>query len=337
MMKARIRSGAALAILTLFTGCKGWQSALHPQAPQAHEISRLILTFTIVSAVVWVLVMLVLLIGLIRRKAERAGPLDVDVPRERRAGRTIFACAAATMLIVLALSVLSYLAQRTVFATTPSAVTVLVTGHQWWWQVEYEDESPHRTFTTANEIRVPVGEPVTVKLETRDDIHSFWVPSLTGKMDLIAGQQNQIQFTALKPGVYRGQCAEFCGLQHAHMAFQVIALPPEQFSAWRDAQIRSAYAPDDPQSEAGERLFRAKGCALCHTIRGTLAGGRLGPDLTHFASRQTIAAGTLPLNPGALAAWISDPQHIKPGNFMPTVHLQPDELIALVHYLRSLR
>jgi cytochrome c oxidase subunit 2 len=336
-MKARIRSGAASAILTLFTGCNDWQSALDPHAPQAHEISHLILLFTVVSVGVWMLVMLALLVALIRRRTDRATPLDIDLPAERRAGHTIFACATATLLVVLGLSVLSYVAQRTVFAKAPGAVTVRVVGHQWWWEVHYEDFDPHRTFVTANEMRVPVDRPVTVKLETRDVIHSFWVPSLTGKMDLIAGQQNEIQFTATKPGVYRGQCAEFCGLQHAHMAFQVIALPPDEFSDWRDGQIRSAREPDDPQGERGERLFRAKGCALCHTVRGTLAGGRFGPDLTHLASRNTIAAGTLPFNTGALAAWISDPQHVKPGNLMPAVPLQSDELVALVQYLRSLR
>ncbi|WP_369722239.1 c-type cytochrome [Bradyrhizobium sp. LLZ17] len=193
------------------------------------------------------------------------------------------------------------------------------------------------SFITANEIRIPVEQPVKVQLESADVIHSFWIPSLTGKMDLITGQQNEIQFTAKTPGVYRGQCAEFCGLQHAHMAFAVIALPQDEFKRWRDHENQSAVSPSDPLAKQGEQLFRARGCALCHAIRGTLAGGQLGPDLTHIGSRTTIAAGTLPLNSATLGAWLADPQHIKPGNLMPQMPLQSDELIAIHHYLEQLK
>jgi cytochrome c oxidase subunit 2 len=290
-----------------------------------------------VSGVVWVGVMLVLLFGLVRRKLPRELPLDLQAPFERRAGTVIVIAGIATTIAVLALSVVSYGAQRTVFANDPSAVTIKITGHQWWWEVEYQADSPHLSFRAANEIRVPLGQPVTVQLESADVIHSFWVPSLTGKMDLITGQQNTLQFTAKTPGVYRGQCAEFCGAQHAHMAFTVKVLPPDEYARWRDHENQSAPSPADPLSIRGEQLFRGRGCALCHTIRGTLAGGQLGPDLTHVASRETIAAGTLPKNPGNLAAWIADPQHIKPGNLMPKMSLHSDELIAILHYLEQLQ
>ena len=332
-----LRSGLAVAATCVLTSCARWQSSFNAQAAQSEEIKRILLIFIAVSSVVWVAVMLVLLFGLIRRKPFREQPLDLPEAFEHRAGSVILVAGIATTITVLALSVVSYGAQRTVFANDPGAVTVKVTGHQWWWEVQYQAESPHLSFTTANEIRVPVGQPVTVELESADVIHSFWVPSLTGKMDLVTGQQNTVQFTAKTPGVYRGQCAEFCGVQHAHMAFTVTALSPDEYRRWRDRQNQSAPSPTDPLSIRGEQLFRGRGCGLCHTIRGTLAGGQLGPDLTHIGSRETIAAGTLPRNSGNLAAWIADPQHIKPGNLMPKMPLRSDELIAILHYLEQLQ
>jgi len=332
-----LRSGVVIAAACVLTSCGGWQSAFDAQAAQSGEIKRILLIFIVVSSVIWIAVMLVLLFGLLRRRTLRERPLDFHEAFESRAGNVILIAGIATTVTVLALSVVSYGAQRTVFANDPAAVTVKVTGHQWWWEVQYQADSPHLSFTTANEIRVPVGQPVTVQLESADVIHSFWVPSLTGKMDLVTGQQNTVQFTAKNPGVYRGQCAEFCGAQHAHMAFTVTALQPDEYGRWRDQQNQNARSPGDPLSIRGEQSFRGRGCALCHTIRGTLAGGQLGPDLTHIASRQTIAAGTLPRNTGNLAAWIADPQHIKPGNLMPKTSLRSDELIAIVHYLEQLQ
>jgi cytochrome c oxidase subunit 2 len=336
-MAVSLRSGLAVGAACVLTSCTGWQSSFNAQAPQAEEIKHLLLIFIAVAGVVWSGVVLVLLVGLIRRQRDRENPLDLHPRFEHRAGAIIMACGIATTITVLVLSVVSYGAQRTVFAHEPNPVTIKITGHQWWWEVQYQGDSPHLSFITANELRVPIGRPVTVELESADVIHSFWVPSLTGKMDLITGQKNSIQFTAIKPGVYRGQCAEFCGLQHAHMAFTVQALPPEQFTNWRDRQNLPAASPSDSVAIQGEQLFRSKGCGLCHTVRGTLAGGQLGPDLTHIASRDTIAAGTLPQTPGTLAAWISDPQHIKPGNLMPKMALRSDELIAILHYLEQLQ
>lgn len=331
------RSGLAVAATCLLASCTGWQSSFNAQASQSEEIKRVLLIFIAVATVVWVGVMLALLFGLVRRKRRSERPLDLHEGFEQRASGIILVLGGATTVTVLALSVVSYGAQRTVFANDPDPVTVKLTGHQWWWEVQYQADSPHLSFTTANEIRVPVGRPVTVQLESADVIHSFWVPSLTGKMDLITGQQNSVQFTAKTPGIYRGQCAEFCGAQHAHMAFTVRALPADEYGRWRDHQNQSAPRPSDPLSIRGEQLFRGKGCGLCHTIRGTLAGGQLGPDLTHIAARETIGAGTLPQTPGNLAAWISDPQHIKPGNLMPKMSLRSDEMIAVLHYLEQLQ
>jgi cytochrome c oxidase subunit 2 len=240
-------------------------------------------------------------------------------------------------LIVLMLSVVSYLAQNVVFAKSADAVSIQVIGHQWWWEVKYDGPTPDQSFTTANEIRVPVGKPVRARLESRDVIHSFWVPSLNGKMDLITGQTNETEFKAERPGVYRGQCAEFCGLQHALMALEVIALPADQYEAWRSQQLKSPRVADDPVLAHGDSLFRAKGCGLCHTISGTPAGGKIGPDLTHVGGRRTIGAGTLPMTAGNLAGWIVDPQHIKPGNKMPAVPLAAKDLDTLVSYLEALK
>jgi cytochrome c oxidase subunit 2 len=317
--------------------CAGRQSVLDPQGLQSDQILRTFLIFLIVAAVVWIAVVIVLCVGMLRRKRAADQPLALHRPFERTSGRIVFVLGLATLGIVLGLSIVSYAGQRTVFAKDENALTLKIIGHQWWWEVRYEDDSPDKSFVTANEIRIPTGQPVKVELESADVIHSFWVPSLTGKMDLITGQKNELQFTAKNAGVYRGQCAEFCGLQHAHMAFAVLALSSDEFGRWRDHENRSASSPADPLGKQGEQLFRARGCALCHTIRGTLAGGQLGPDRTHVGSRTTVSAGTLPMSSATLAAWIADPQHIKPGNYMPKMPLQSDELIAIVHYLEQLK
>jgi cytochrome c oxidase subunit 2 len=209
-----------------------------------------------------------------------------------------------------------------------------VTGHQWWWEVKYLADQPARQFTTANEIHIPVGEPVTIKLRGTDVIHSFWVPALTGKTDVIPGQINVTWLEAHQPGIYRGQCTEYCGQQHAHMAFEVVASPPDEFKTWWDHQLEAAGAPASPAAIADENAFISK-CGICHAVRGTPAGGRLGPDLSHLTSRRTIAAGTLPNTPGHLSAWISDAQHVKPGNLMPRLDLSGLDLARVRRFLES--
>jgi cytochrome c oxidase subunit 2 len=178
---------------------------------------------------------------------------------------------------------------------------------------------------------------VTLKLTSADVIHSFWVPSLMGKADLIPGRKNDLTFTAQKAGVFNGSCAEFCGMQHAHMGIRVVAQTKPDFEAWRQAQLKSAEKPATPTAETGEAIFQTSACALCHNISGTPASGQVGPDLTHVASRSSLAAGTLPFGRGQLAAWISDPQGIKPGAQMPDVRLAPDQMNALLDYLMGLK
>jgi cytochrome c oxidase subunit 2 len=240
-------------------------------------------------------------------------------------------------VILAAVFVLTMLTQAAVAApSAPPAVTVQITGHQWWWEVHYLDRSPSRIAVTANEIHIPVGQPVRFELVTGDVIHSFWIPELGGKTDLIPGQKNVMWLEADSAGIYRGQCGEYCGTQHAKMSMSVIAEPAGKFSRWLELQRKPAAAPPDSDAAAGERVFASSACALCHTVRGTLAGGRLGPDLTHLAGRRTIAAGMLPNTRGNLAGWIANPQALKPGSLMPVVPLRPTELLAVVTFLQSL-
>ncbi|GJE04405.1 Cytochrome c oxidase subunit 2 [Methylobacterium isbiliense] len=243
----------------------------------------------------------------------------------------------ATGVVVLVLTGLSYAGQRRLLGEEAAPVTIRVIGHQWWWEVQYEDPQPSRGFTTANEIHVPVGVPVQVKLESTDVIHSFWVPSLMGKQDLIPGRPSAIRFTAERPGVYRGQCAEFCGMQHAKMGLLVIAEEQADFARWRDGQVAPRPEPASDEARAGEAAFVAAPCSMCHQVRGTAAAGRNGPELTHVGSRRTLAAGTLPTSRGNLAAWIVDPHGIKPGVNMPLVKLDSDQLNSISAYLAGLK
>jgi cytochrome c oxidase subunit 2 len=219
--------------------------------------------------------------------------------------------------------------------STP-ALTIEITGQQWWWKARYLSDDASRTLTTANEIHIPTGRPVRIKLIGADVIHSFWVPKLAGKMDTIPGQTNQTWIEADRPGRYRGQCTEYCGAQHAHMAIIVVAEPPAEFAAWLDAQLAPAGQPTDPHAAAGAQTFQFR-CGACHTVRGTKAAGTTGPDLTHLMSRSTIAAGTLTNTVANLSAWIANPQAIKPGTTMPVLYLSGPELAGVRAYLRTLK
>jgi cytochrome c oxidase subunit 2 len=218
------------------------------------------------------------------------------------------------------------------------ALELAINAHQWWWEVKYLSPQPTQIMATANEIHIPVGQPVRVKLEASDVIHSFWVPQLAGKTDVIPGQVNYAWLQASRPGTYRGQCAEFCGAQHAHMIFAVIAEEPARFNAWRQAQLAPAAEPVAPDAQRGRAVFESR-CALCHTVRTGDPGtqGTLGPDLTHLMSRSTIAAGTLANNTGNLHGWIANPQALKPGTQMPATELTAGDLHDVVAYLRTLR
>ncbi|MBV8913226.1 MAG: c-type cytochrome, partial [Acetobacteraceae bacterium] len=264
-------------------------------------------------------------------------PLEASARGERRAGIAVGAALALTIVTIAVLTVISYASTHVVSAASGEPLHIRVRGYQWWWEVAYLDQVPSRSFLTANEIHVPVGTPVHVDLAAVDVIHSFWVPNIAGKQDLIPGRSNEITIQADTPGRYRGQCAEFCGLQHAHMAMLVVAEAPAEFERWRAQQLAPATASASQEQEQGRKVFEAKACAGCHAVRGTSASGTLGPDLTHVGGREYIAAGELPTTRGTLAAWIADPQGIKPGNNMPLVPLSADELRAVSAYLAALQ
>lgn len=286
-------------------------------------------------AVVMIVTVLVCLGVILRRQGKLANGAWPDV---RRGGSGLgwiyigLILTVVTLLVSLVWTV-AVVAKVNSPATKP-ALTIEVTGHQWWWEVRYDSDQPSQTFTTANEIHIPVGPPVLVKLTSADVIHSFWAPALTGKTDTIPGRVNITWLQTDRPGVYRGQCTEYCGAEHAKMALYVIAEAPAAFEAWRQNQIR--VQTEAPRAMPGQGVFLAR-CGACHTVRGTPAGGLVGPDLTHLMSRQTIASGIMPNTVSSLSGWVSDPQSIKPGAKMPATNLSGPDLRAVVAYLETLK
>jgi cytochrome c oxidase subunit II len=336
--RAGLRAVAAIGAAVHLAGCTRLPAALTPGGPQADRIGHLWWGLLALLAGIYALVIAVLALGVRREPDPDDGPTAFAAEESRLtrvvAGATIVT--AAILVGILAFDLLTGRALAALPTGNPDAVAIRVTGHQWWWEVEYEDASPSERFLTANEIHVPVGRPVKLTLTSGDVIHSFWVPSLHGKRDLIPGRTTLLGIQADREGVYDGRCAEFCGLQHAHMGLRVIAESSERFEAWRRAQRAPAGEPSNPEAARGRELFPAMPCAMCHTVRGTPAAGTTAPDLTHVAARTTLAAGLLPNTRGHLAGWIADPQQIKPGTRMPANALQPDELQALVSYLQGL-
>jgi cytochrome c oxidase subunit 2 len=325
------------AFCLLLSGCSGWQSALDPHSGEALHLANLFWFFAGVCSLVWLLVAAAVALVL-RRNARRATSSRPAAPGQER-GKTI----TVTILVGLTAAILTVFTLTSFYTTRGFAwhdehtLTLKVTGRQWWWDIVYQNQDPHQVFQTANEIHIPAGRPVTLELEAGDVIHSFWVPNLMGKQDLIPGRKNYLTIRADHPGLYRGQCAEFCGMEHAHMAILVFAHSPEEFERWRQGQLALAQMPGAPDRVAGMEIFLSRPCASCHAIAGTTAGGRLGPDLTHFGSRATIAAGRLRNTPRELELWLRDPQEHKPGVVMPKVDLSDRERQQLVAYLEGLK
>ncbi|HKQ26986.1 MAG TPA: cytochrome c oxidase subunit II [Burkholderiales bacterium] len=306
------------------------QDILTPAGPHAGRILDLLHVTVSICLIVFVLVLAAFFYALWRGSRGGSSP--------RLAPAAVVSAIVVSTAGLLFLIVASVTTDRAL-ANLPqdNPLTIEVTGHQWWWDVRYLDDEPSRLFTTANEIHIPVGRPVAIKLKADDVIHSFWAPNLGGKKDLIPGREATITLLAEKPGTYRGQCAEFCGAQHAKMAFQVFAEPAEQYEAWAAQQRKPAPEPADPAQKRGREVFEQGTCAMCHAIQGTQANARRAPDLTHLASRSTLAAGTVPNTRGHLAGWIIDPHSIKPGVNMPSNALAPDDLQALLAFLGSLK
>jgi cytochrome c oxidase subunit 2 len=305
----------------------GAQSTLDP-APgsAAWQIDELGLVLYAGAAVILAVVCILAVTGIV------AGPRRVDARRWLFVGGLVLP---AVLLVALFLHALG-IGQALVAHESPDALRVHLTGKQWWWEVRYEYGNDAGVLL-ANELHIPLGRPVEILLESSDVIHSFWVPALAGKVDMIPGRTTRLVIESDRAGTYRGQCAEYCGAQHALMAFHVVAEPAEHFEAWLARQARDAAPPSDPVSQLGQELFFDAGCAACHAIRGTAAEGRLGPDLTHVGSRRSLAAGTLGNHAGTMGGWIAGTQDLKPGSLMPTTSsLTGPELRALAAWLGSL-
>jgi cytochrome c oxidase subunit 2 len=318
-------------------GCiAGNESAYDPAGPQAGRINGLWWYMFWTSAIVWALVVAALLYAVWR--GHRREFSDQSDETNQRLRKPVISAAVISALILIGTLVYNIFTGEAL-ASLPRehALRIQITGHQWWWEATYMDPVPGNQLNVANEIHIPVGEPVQIVGSSSDVIHSFWVPSLAGKKDLIPGHATAMWLQADKPGIYRGQCAEFCGHQHAKMAVLIMAEPRAQFEAWYNSQLQPAAPPPDSMSKAGEKIFMAKGCPLCHTVGGTLAQGKIGPPLTHIGSAYTLAAGTLKNTRGNLGGWVVDPQRIKPGVRMPPNDLSGSELQSLLSYLESLK
>jgi cytochrome c oxidase subunit 2 len=315
-------------------GDAGVQSILHPAGEGAARIARLWWTLLAAGSVVYLVVLGLGAWALLRR---RRGETE---PRGDRIGLWLgtggVAIPVTILAGVLALTLIT-LARDAAAERRHDDLRIKVIGKQWWWEIEYQDSVPSRRLHMANELHIPVGREVMLELESRDVIHSFWVPALQGKRDMVPGRKHKLRLRADRPGVFRGQCAEFCGHQHTNMAFVVVAHTPADYAAWYERALRPAPAPVTALEQEGQRVFLEKPCAMCHTVRGTVAMARAGPDLTHLASRRTLAAGALRMSRGNLGGWVSDPQGIKPGSHMPNVDLDGRELRALLAYLETLR
>ena len=312
------------------------QSVLQPAGPQAERIHALWNFMLAVSVVVYVVVVGVLFVATFRRRRSEA-ELAEGAPGERGVTRLVSLATGVTVLTLFAFLLFDFSVGRALTSDVKPAVAIEVTGHQWWWEVTYYHDIPNKRVTTANEIHIPVGRPVLLRLNSQDVIHSFWAPDLNGKRDLIPGKESSIWLQADTPGVYRGQCAEFCGYQHAKMAFLVVADRPADFQRWYAAQADTARTPTDSLTSRGQEVFLTSQCVMCHSIHGTPAGATVGPDLTHVASRRYIGAGALPNTRGNLAGWVLDAQGIKPGAHMPPNSLSPADLQALLAYLGTLK
>jgi cytochrome c oxidase subunit II len=313
-----------LPLVLALAGCGGNQNTLDPAGHPERSISNLFWVMFGAAIVGFGLIVFLLFLGWARRDRP-------DLPGgrgERTATHIVLGFGVALPVVLLSAlfiwSDLFVMRSTAAPATGSTPVTIHVVGHQWWWEARYDGS----TAVTANEIHIPVNTRVGVVLTTADVIHSFWVPELNRKVDMIPGSENRLLLIADHPGVYRGQCAEFCGLQHANMSVEVVAQPKAAFDAW--------LAHNAQPATHGNALFAAN-CSGCHEVRGTSAHADVGPDLTHFATRRSIAAVTIDNTRQNLREWLRDPQHVKPGNHMPNLELSDADWVALQRYVESLR
>ncbi|WP_284070201.1 cytochrome c oxidase subunit II [Sphingomonas sp. KRR8] len=333
MIRARwILSCPALAL----TGCASLPlSYLDSTAPVGGRIAQLGWGMLIISVVV-VLIIAGLLVAAIWRGSTEVDGRELAVRRDTGGMRWIYVGVGISSAVLAISAIWTLLTLKAVAqpASGAAPLTIGIVAHQWWWQADYRPSQAQGNFTTANEVHIPVGVPVRFELRSADVIHSFWVPKLAGKTDVIPGRTNSMWVEARQPGIYRGQCAEYCGIEHALMSFRVIAEPIDRFRSWQAAELSGRSPQQGSASAQGAAIFAAH-CGACHAMRGTEAGGAYGPDLTNLGSRTTLAAGMIQNTPRNLAYWIRHAQEVKPGARMPNVPLSDADVAKLVPYLEA--
>jgi cytochrome c oxidase subunit 2 len=321
---------AVCACALIAGGCRGVQSALNPAGREAERLTDIFWVMTAGAVVIW-LATIALALYAVRTRPEAYS--------ERQARRFIVIAGALVPTVALtALLIYGLIPIPVLLApASPDSLKIAVSGEQWWWRVRYQPQGGDM-IELANEIRLPVDQPARFQLDSPDVIHSFWIPSLAGKMDMIPGRLTHLTLRPLKTGFFRGACAEYCGASHAWMAFPVVVMEKEEFDRWLVAQAQPAHPPAEPLAARGKELFFANGCNACHAIRGTPADSMIGPDLTHVGSRLSLAAGALPNDLDAFHRWIALTKEVKPGALMPRFGmLPPDDLRALAAYLKGLK
>jgi len=330
----------ALVALAAVAAAPAWaataMSYLQTHGPAADPATRLGWGLGWISVFVTLIITLLVLGAVLRRRLRNDDPAALAVKSDEGGMGWLYIGVGISTVVLIACVVWTLFVMVAVAMPARTALTIHIDAAQWWWGASYDSGDPQRRVTTANEIHIPVGQPVRFELHSVDVIHSFWVPKLGGKMDVIPGQTNVTWLQADEPGAYRGQCGEFCGAQHANMALTVFADGPQDYLRWTLHQLEPAPPVQGEEARRDQDAFMAS-CAACHAVRGTAAGGILGPDLTHLMSRRTIAAGLLPNTPGNLAAWVVDSQALKPGSRMPTLALSGPQLSAIVRYLQTLQ
>ncbi len=327
-------------LFLLMLGCQRAQSSLYSGGPAAHRIAAMswlmVILFLVVTLVMWLLIAWA--------AVTRRGTLAEHAPIDEGGGQGWIAIGGMVVpfviLFILFVLGLKLLASFPIHDPHHANMKpdILVIGHQWWWEVHYLNDHPDMQATTANEIHIPANQPVTIELESQDVIHSFWVPALHGKVDLVPGHPNFVRIEASHAGAFSGQCAEYCGAEHARMRLLVIAQQPDEYQAWLNQQRKPGAEPTTQEAIHGQQVFLSGPCAMCHSVRGTAAGGRVAPDLTHIGSRHFIAANSFPNNNAYLEAWVTHAQSLKPEAQMPNLtQFNGQQLRDLVAYLRQLQ
>lgn len=330
-MKHAVLLPFLLCVAWAVAGCGGNQSALNPRSDPAAELAQLSWILFALGAFVFLIVIAAIALACVGTQAVRSALASHGMVVS---GGIIFPVAVLTALLIYGVWLTGGSQARLKEA---GSLRIKIVGEQWWWRINYEDREG-QSIASANELRIPVGRPALLELTSADVIHSFWIPNLAGKLDMMPGRITRLRLEANASGIFRGQCAEYCGGPHALMAFEVVAMPQEEFDAWLASQATPASEPSTAEAQRGRELFMASGCGGCHAVRGTAATGTIGPDLTHLGSRRSVGIDTNRSSAEAIAHFIRDGQHIKPGNLMPPYRIfTTDELSALSIYLSGLK